>query len=149
MPETPCIRSPDPNLPPQTGQAQRVTRAIPRLRGTRGRPGSDQVYTRCNRRSKRTVEERGERVRPASSWSCTYAEPTQKRFSSYFFLRADLSFAIFIARTFFIIRRSVALSAALKVTLAIAEINSAVKISNSYFHRRAVGQTHHSSWVFV
>lgn len=40
-----------------------------------------------------------------------------------FFLFDALSFSILIARTFFIIRRSVALSAALSVVLAIAENN--------------------------
>jgi hypothetical protein len=50
-----------------------------------------------------------------------------------------LSFAILIARTFFIILRSVALSAALSVILAIAEI-LLMKFSKSNLYFRAVRQ---------
>jgi hypothetical protein len=51
---------------------------------------------------------------------------------------AAFNFAILIARTFFMIRRRVALSAALRVVLAIAEVNSAVQFANTNLYFRSV-----------
>lgn len=55
------------------------------------------------------------------------------------FLLACFCFASFIARTFFMILRNVALSAALSVVLAIGEILlRVVKIANANFDARTV-----------
>jgi hypothetical protein len=69
-------------------------------------------------------------------------------FSSHFDRFAALSFAIFIARTFFMIRRNVALSAALNVVLAIAE-TLLMKIANANLYFRAVFKRLYPSWVFL
>jgi hypothetical protein len=57
--------------------------------------------------------------------------------SGYFARRAAFNFASLIARTFFMIRRRVALSAALSVVLAIAEI-LLMEFAKSNFYFRAI-----------